>query len=643
MGHKKYEDRYDEIRLLYANGLSIRKISELTNIPKSTIGDYVKGVVQIPKHKQKNPLELLKRMSPEKVEKIISAELPTAANLAKIGEIRGVDYYIESFMKGERFLAEIKNKNTRIQILNQLSLEEIQDLMEVPTDYISKLSMKEWAKYYLGGREGRFLKESPHEWCKTQNEIFDLWEQYQRLMVETFRDLGKTMDADAILTHEICEHRDNNYFVMSETQTKAASRVKHIADTLITNKLIIADYGFLPHISKHHGTRGTWREHKITIKRHFHQTDPTLIAFSSETTIATGMHFAGGIFDDVWSFKLEQNSQKNKEKWLGWYDGELEGCMEHAWELWLLTRKGPTDLYQDIEDRQFHAIFKRPAVLKFPSKYEIKYMDVRGKKVFSHVEIRSDDWEITDDGNGRFTMEYFIEKMTKMESVKWESEYQLNPIALMGRFWKKTDLRYITGLTEFKNIIRNYAGTKRFNIIGFMDLGFGKTGRADYTALVIVACWERKFYFLETYLKRGATENDMVRMCAEAVRAFPSISTIYIEDDLQQSNKVDRLRKKIPFVYIKGFSSRQETNRLLKEDSVRRAHLEGKPLRIWCQLENIIENNSFFVNKYMKNYKEFKDEFSTFPSCRHFDVLDAVGNGVSILGKKSSLFFVLSG
>lgn len=630
MGGKiKYKDQYDDIRLLYANGLSVRKISKLTSIANSTVGGYCKGVVRIPVNKRKNPLVALEMMTPEQLKGYLEGVKPTAENLLESGKIRDIDYYLSTFKKGEQFTGP----------LDKISLEELQKVMETPTDYHSDLCMKDWAKYYLAGRSGRFLKDAPHQWCEIQNEIFDLWEEHQMLMVETFRGIGKTMAADAVLLYEICENPDNNYFIMSETQEKAGFRVKHIADALLTNKKIIADYGFLPHIKTYDGMKQTWRWHRITVKRHFHQTDPTLMAFSSESTVATGAHFAGGVFDDVWSFKLEQNSMRNKRKWLGWRDGELEGCMEHAWELWLLTRKGVTDLYQDMEDRQMHVVYKRPAVIKFPSKYEVLYKKVAGRKVYDGVKIQSSDWKITDDGNKRFSIAYFIEKMTKMDKDKWESEYQLNPIGARGQFWRYRHLRFIRTYDEFFRLLV----TNRYRVIGFMDLAFGKSSRADFTALVIVGYYNRKFYFLELFLKRGATERDMVRMMKEATEMFPQIRVIYIEDDLQQSNKVERLRKKAPFVSVQGFSSRQEQARLKKEDSAKRDDVEGKPLRIWCQLECPIEDNRVYINLNMRNFKEFKDEFIAFPSCSHFDVLDALGNAVSILQHKANLFFILSG
>jgi len=629
-GSKLSDDIIVKIQVLYANGCTQRQISALTGVSTGSVAKYCKGVQKLPEHLQKNPFAPMQ----EAVSKAgIQKRLRTVQNMKEGGAFDDIEYWIGEYEVGTPFKGP----------LDQIELARLQELMEEPTGYQSPLSMGEWADYYLSGKEGRFLLHEPHQWSQLQYDMFNYWSKHQRLMIETFRDAGKTMAGDAILVHEICENPEKNYFVMSETREKAGRRVKHVGDVLLTNKRIIADYGFLPHTSKYEGHKQSWKQDEITVKRNFKQTDPTLMAFSSDSSNATGAHFAGGLFDDVWSFSLEQSSARNKEKWLGWYDGELEGCLEDAWELWLLTRKGPTDLYQEIEDRQFHVVYRKPAVIKFPSKWELKYKYVGNNKVFDYIDVKTDDWEITDDGNGRFSIEFFLEKMSKMDAVKWESEYQLNPIASTGRFWNEKNLRYITGHDQFLNDIRVNRQEKVIRIIGFMDLAFGKSGRADYTCLAIVALFGNKFYFLENYLKRGATEKDMADIIKDAAETFPLMRSIYIEADLHQSDRVQALKNRCPFIAVLPFLSRQEQNLLYKNDSAKRVNLEKKPLRIWTQLEALIESNKLYINKYMLNYKEFRDEFRTFPSCDHFDVLDALGNGVSCLGKKSGLMFVLSG
>ncbi|MCP4651696.1 MAG: hypothetical protein GY853_16665 [PVC group bacterium] len=629
-GSKLPDDLIQNIQVLYANGCTQRQVASLTGCSTGVVAKYCKDVQRLPAHLQKNPF----KPNPEIAAiKTVGARKPSIESMKEDGSYDDIEYWIGEHEIGTPFKGP----------LDKIPLERLQELMQEPTGYHSKLNMGDWARHYLGGHEGRFLLHPPHLWSKLQYEIFSYWEKHQRLMVETFRDAGKTMCGDGVLTREICEHVDSNYFVMSETRQKAGKRVKHVGDILLTNKRVIADYGFLPHTNKYEGHKQSWKSDEITVKRNFKQTDPSLMAFSSDSSNATGAHFAGGIFDDVWSFSLEQNSQRNKEKWLGWYDGELEGCLENAWEMWLLTRKGPTDLYQDIEDRQFHVVYRKPAVIKFPSKWEVKYKNVEGRKVFDKIVVKSKDWEITDDGNGRFDMEFFLEKMSKMDAVKWESEYQLNAIAAHGRFWNLKNLRYINGYQSFIRDIQSDNRSKLLRVIGFMDLAFGQTERADFTCLAIVATIDNKFYFLENYLKRGATEQDMANMIKRACDEFPMMRTIHIEADLHQTERVQSLKKKCPYVAVLPFLTRQEMNLLYKNDSAKRVNLEKKPLRIWTQLEALIASNRLYINKYMLNYKEWEDEMRTFPSCRHFDVIDAVSNGMSCLAKSSSIMFVLSG
>ncbi|GAG31031.1 unnamed protein product, partial [marine sediment metagenome] len=251
--------------------------------------------------------------------------------------------------------------------------------------------------------------------------------------------------------------------------------------------------------------RQSWTKNEITVKRDISQTDPTLMCFSSTSKGATGAHFNGIVFDDVWSRILDRNPD-NKEKWLEWFDGELEGCLEDAWELWALTRKGLTDLYQTMEDRQYYVVYRRPAVVKFPSRYHYEYKTVEGKKVFDKVVVETNDWKLS--CPDRFAIEFFLEKKMKMNPAEWESEYQLNPTARTGKYWKWTDLRFIDGYRDYLTLVDSKGAGRTSRIIGCMDLAFGTSARADYTALVIIGYYERKHYFLELYLKRGANENE---------------------------------------------------------------------------------------------------------------------------------------
>jgi phage terminase large subunit-like protein len=616
------QKQIDAIQMLRAHGCTFKQISENLGIGYGTCQKYGAKVTFLPKSQRKNPFELL---SPKKNPKEYEKRVPRPQDYIDIAD---KDHWRENYIIGTRYEGP----------LDIFSLTEFQELMEEPTDYHSNLNMKEWAIKYGEGPKN-FLKYTPYKWGKGQLEIFDLWDKHRKVMIETHRDYGKTMAVDIIIAREMCENRENNYAIVSETDKKARARVKHIGDFLLKCKLLIADYGFLPHQKIYKGTRQSWTKGEITIKRDIAQTDPSLMCFSSTSKGATGAHFNGIVYDDVWSRILDRNPD-NKEKWLEWFDGELEGCLEDAWELWALTRKGVTDLYQTMEDRQYYVIYKRPAVLKFPSKYHYQYKTVEGIKVFDKVIVESKDWVLSDPS--RFTIEFFLEKKMKMNPAEWESEYQLNPTARTGKYWKWKDLRFIEGYKEFNSMVDSKGSRRRSKIIGSMDLAFGTSARADYTALTIIGYYEQKYYFLELYLKRGASENDLVKILGEAKRTFPRLETIYIEADLQQTARVESLKQKAGFLHILPVFSRQEQSALDKANKERKSvNLTGKPLRIWSQLEANIEDNKLYINKHIRNFKEFKAEFITFPKCEHFDVLDALGMGVSKMKKKGVLLYAL--
>jgi len=617
------DEQINAIRKMRQHGVTFAQIAKVCGVGYGTAQKYAEDVTMLPKSMRTNPFA---KTSPE----FNSHKYKREIDPNDFKDLRNKEYWFEGYERGTPLKAP----------LDIFSLTELQELMEEPTDYHSPLSMSEWAQHYLEGPKN-FLKYAPYEWGKGQLEIFDLWEEHLKIMIETHRDYGKTMAVDAILCREICEHRENNYAIVSETDKKARARVKHIGDILLKNKKIIADYGFLPHIRVFQGTRQSWTKGEITVKREIAQTDPTLMCFSSVSKGATGAHFNGIVYDDVWSRILDRNPD-NKEKWLEWFDGELEGCLEDAWECWVLTRKGITDLYQTMEDREYYVVYRRPAVVKFPSKYHYTYKTVEGRKVFDKVVVESNDYEMSDPS--RFEIEFFLEKKMKMNPAEWESEYQLNPTARTGKYWSWKNLRFIDGYSYFINLVKGKGEHRKMKIIGAMDMAFGTSSRADYTALVIIGYFERKFYFLELYLKRGATENDTVKMLAEAKRTFVDMETVYIEADLQQSARVDSLKKKAAFLHILPILSRQEQAMLDKANKERKSvNLTGKPLRIWSQLEAKIEDNVLYINKHLRNFKEFKDEFITFPKCEHFDVLDALGMGISKMTAKGALIFAFHG
>jgi phage terminase large subunit-like protein len=334
----------------------------------------------------------------------------------------------------------------------------------------------------------------------------------------------------------------------------------------------------------------------------------------------------------------------NKEKFVNWFDGEFEGCLEEAWELWIYTKKGVNDVYRHFEEKQFYVVYKLPAILQYPSQYENIYKDVDGQPIFDKVIVRSDDYEISDPE--RFTIEQFLTKKFKMRPIEFESELQLNAMAATGKYWSWQNLKFIKSYADFFELVEPKRRQQKLQVIGAMDLAYGKSARADFTALAIIGMFENKYYVLDVLTKRGASVAQMAQMIGDAYRTmgkYYPMTEIYVENDFWQSEYVTKLRKKCPFVTIKPVLARQEQAQLKKEESSKRVDLDGKAVRIWTSLESLIDEHRLILNKNMRNFKEFEDEFRTFPKCSHFDVLDAISMGILKMAKKSALIYALHG
>lgn len=221
----------------------------------------------------------------------------------------------------------------------------------------------------------------------------------------------------------------------------------------------------------------------------------------------------------------------------------------------------------------------------------------------------------------------------------FESEYQLNPLAFVGKYFKIENIRQLYGYNSFlEGLDWNQA-----QVIGCMDLAFSNEPTADYNALVVVVAYRGQFYFLQTYLKKTAFDEDRLSMLQEAKKDFPMLNTVYIEADLQQSAKVQELQRKCPFVTIRPVQSREEQRKLEKSDDKLKTQLTGKTLRIHSQLEDPISAGILHANVYMRHYAEFITELKHFPKSEHFDVIDALGNAISLLKGRAAIMFSISG
>lgn len=619
MNKKLSPNMINSIKLMRMNGYSFKEISEELGIAKSTAFGYSHDIPVLPKKERVDPWDEIKKM-----ENFPQGKIAEQDDYKSI--IRQKEYWKELHSPGKRFEGPT----------DLFSLDELTEMMEVPTDYVSPLSNQEWydkyiAPYVLG--KGSYLSN-------TQKELLSFLEKYQYVLAEVWRGMGKSVLFVGRMSRLISENRENNYFVQCESTERAVERVTAVRDILASNKLLIADYGYLAHDKTYRGIKGTWRSDAFTVKRDTIQIDPSLKALSWKDARMLGGHFHGGYFDDPWSSKLEENNERNKEKWFNWYDSTGVGCMEEgAFQHFVCTRKGLYDIYRDLEDRGMFAVYKKPAILEYPTDWEYIKDD---KGIITGVQINSSDGIIADDCNGRFSMEFFLMKKANVGESKFAMEWQLNPLPPTGRLFAIENLRYINSLDDFYDLFTDERVYKTSTkVYGAMDMAMGKSESAHYTALAIVAYSKPNYYILEVYYKKGASTKDKAEMINRAKKDFPHLTQVFIEADFHQSEYIEDMREHVDSVKINEVLSRHEAGVVSKSIDI--GELEKKHARIYSQIDEVLETGHLFVNKRMMGYDLFMTELREFPRSKYDDGLDAVGNVLSKLKRTRALIWGISG
>lgn len=614
-------------KVLRLNGFSYEQIAKTLGMSVSTAFKHSKDTKQLPKADRVDPMK--------QVMKLLGDPNFPYANIEDIAElIKDKDYYIEQYVRGKRFFHP-----------ELLALNELTELMEVPTDYVSDLNQEDWYNYYIAPYMFRGVSRTL---SKTQVNINKFLDSHQFGMVEVFRKAGKTVLCVGRLTRKINENREHNYAVQSEIIDRSRDRVMAVRSHLKSNPRLIADYGYLPHDKKYRNDTALWKNGEFVIKRDTIQTDPTLKALSWKDAKMLGGHFHGVYFDDPWSIKLEENNEVNSEKWFRWYDSTLVGSMEdNSWQHITCTRKGLYDIYRKLEDRGVFAVFKQPAVLEYPSEYE--YIKEGGRIV--GVDIKSNDWAITDDCNGRITIEFLLMQKAQMSESAWEMEYQLTPLPSKGRLFNWNDLNFVTwdeidhkyGIFK-EGVLQKGTGRAHFfkmsKVYGAMDMAFGKSASAHYTALVICAYFNGGYYLLNAYLRKGTSKIQKAEMVAHAKRDYPTFSRLFIEADMFQSVYVEELADLIGGVRVEPVLARHEEKTVGKEEI---AKLSKKHTRIYNQLDEPIESNSVYIFKSMRHFDEFEREYKEYPRSQYDDLMDAFGSCISKLRKARGKIWGISG
>lgn len=529
----------------------------------------------------------------------------------------------------------------------KVSLRELIDVFRNPTGYVSPLSDIDWINYYLGSTLLLNKNGTPGTCTPVQIEMSNHLDAFIMAAIDIWRGAGKTVIGLGKFNRRMCDNLNIKLALITEEFTRSVQRVSVIKQQLQTNPRIIRDYGYLPHDKAYKGYRGKWTTSMLQVKRDVIAQEPTLIGLSQGSTAMLGYHFDGVLSDDPWSEEL-QAQRGALEKWMIWFQGTFLGCVEKGAFIWMLfTRKGVDDLYQDIiyEKGMFNPL-RRPAIVKYPSKYEY-IVDSYGKPIFNQelgvpkVNIISKDGQIYDAGHGRFSMAYLLGKKKLAGNLKFEQEFQCNPMPIEGallnwdllQFYNLDDkkLPFPEDPEEFWDQIRWTA---------FMDQAFGTSDRADFSVITVVGEYGGRYYFDWIYRGKWNT-NQKKRYLTECYKKYRP-GQYGIESGLIQTTIARELIRALPELGLKEIHPGGQGREYRLAQGSQKEY-ESKIYRIYDQVNPPLERKVIYVNAKMPHFDQFEKEFRFLGSSAHDDIMDAFGQTIEMIDREGINLFFMTG
>jgi len=448
---------------------------------------------------------------------------------------------------------------------------------------------------------------------------------------EVFRSAGKTQLAIGVLVYLICENPNLRLFYLSEEQKKTIRRVR-LVRSLLTSKRIVEDYGYLIN----DGIMGKSTESMFQCYRTIDAIEPTLMAITWRDAQALGYHYDGGILDDPWSQKL-QNEVGAKKRWLEWW-GEFRFCLEDAKFCWMLrTRKALHDLYEELDKKQLWAVYRQKLVLKLPSNIKFKE-NTRG--VITDVDF-DDDYMVFDECFGKYSMKNLL-LLQKEDPYYFEREIQNNPYMIEGDTFKWAKIRQYNAKSAdlivrgFYDQIKSSGGG--VSLIKIMDMSFGVSDQSDFNVLLVLGKYKNRYFVEDAWVGRWDFDQRL-KIIEEAEEKFPGVP-LYIESDFWQIAIIKDIKKKLPHLIIREFQSKGKgkDHRSLYEGE-KKASKKGK---IHDSLVVPWGDGRIYVRKGLAELQMLKEQSAQFPRCTYFDYLDTLAMGIIVLRPKGASVAVFS-
>ena len=493
-----------------------------------------------------------------------------------------------------------------------------------PTGFVSDKPIINWLEYYCPRLFHNHL-------YPVQRDIHEFQKLHPWNMTQVYRAAGKTVLTLGKLAYKICQNPEERLFILGQEIKKTIQRVRLVRN-LLGSPEIVNHYGYLINDG---GTgnrrRGKNTEAMFEVHRKIDAIEPTLMAITWKDDQALGYHYTGGGMDDPWSKKL-QNQEGALDKWMEWW-GEFQGNLEMCRFLDILcTRKGLKDLYARLGTEKLFKVLRIPLVTRYPSKIQLLMNETEDLYIGAIV---SDDYELYDDCNGKYSMTTLDYKrgikcipiLRHNDPLTFEMEYQQNPYLPEGNVFKWKHANVFNSHTP-DPIVRGFY--KQFNSvkkIKIMDMAFGESKKSALNVLYVMGIYRNRIFIFDGWIGRWGT-SERISVIKKAEARYPGVP-IYIEDDVSQIATVRDIQKKLKHLKVKNFTSKGKgLNYKVIYEGEKDASKKGK---IHDSLGVPWTDGRYYIYEKLPGFDELKFQILQFPKCEMFDQIDAVAMGTIVL------------
>jgi hypothetical protein len=254
------------------------------------------------------------------------------------------------------------------------------------------------------------------------------------------------------------------------------------------------------------------------------------------------------------------------------------------------------------------------------------------------------------DGN-RMSLQEFLLVRQEIGIDAFESEYQMNAVNVKQGYLGFQNLK----MFEWAN--QDYPSKEQIlqNCCAFYDQAFGDSNRADRNCIAVLCEFEDKYYIIDLLVWRGGNVFTKVEMIKYIMIAHPEIQVFGIEADEINAEDVRTIEEMCPNLPIEQIHQNTKTDS--DEEGIHLAKVvisnmaeipsakRSKVMRIINQFSSILPAGKMYMlqgigkdqlelmskmgNMWINPLDEFKLQWS-FPFCKKFDVVDAIGSAKAI-------------